>query len=231
MSVEFISNVYLVGDKKIIQCNIRDITERKRAEDALALASRKLNLMSGITRHDIMNQLTVLSGSLELSLGNIKDPEGLTHINRAQKAAKTIQHQIAFTREYEELGVKAPAWQRPSAIIRAATLQLASRTIAIDIPDENLEIYADPLLVKVFFNLFDNARQYGGAVTKICIAAHQAGKGLTITVEDNGNGIAPEDKKRLFERGFGKHTGLGLFLSREILSITGITINETGEPG
>jgi signal transduction histidine kinase len=35
----------------------------------------------------------------------------------------------------------------------------------------------------------------------------------------------------LFTKGFGKHTGLGLYLSREILSITGITITENGEPG
>jgi signal transduction histidine kinase len=40
-----------------------------------------------------------------------------------------------------------------------------------------------------------------------------------------------EDKKKLFRKGFGKHTGLGLFLSREILAITGITIAENGIPG
>ncbi len=44
-------------------------------------------------------------------------------------------------------------------------------------------------------------------------------------------GITVEDKKRLFTRGFGKNTGLGLFLSREILAITGITITENGTPG
>ncbi|MCX6688670.1 MAG: ATP-binding protein, partial [Methanoregula sp.] len=49
--------------------------------------------------------------------------------------------------------------------------------------------------------------------------------------EDDGVGITAEDKKKLFTRGFGKNTGLGLFLSREILAITGITITETGEPG
>jgi len=49
--------------------------------------------------------------------------------------------------------------------------------------------------------------------------------------EDDGKGIPAEEKERIFERGFGKNTGLGLFLSREILSITGITIKETGEPG
>jgi PAS domain S-box-containing protein len=231
MSVEFVSNVYLVGDKRIIQCNIRDITARKRVEDALALASRKLNLMSGITRHDIINQVAILSGSLDLALGNVKEPERTSHITRAQKAADTIRRQIAFTREYEDLGVRSPTWQRLTDIIRSAASQLAATAISFEIPDDRLEIYADPLLIRVFYNLFDNARQHGGAVSRISISHHPAGTGLTVIVADNGAGITPEDKPRIFERGFGKNTGLGLFLSREILSITGISISETGIPG
>jgi len=231
MSVEFVSNVYLVGNKRIIQCNIRDFSERKRSEQALSLASRKLKLMSSITRHDIINQIAVLSGSLDLSLGKIKEAERITHIHRAQKAADTIERQIAFTREYEELGVKTPAWQRLSVIVRSAASQMGADTITVDIPDERLELYADPLLIKVFYNLFDNARHYGGAVTHIGVSHHTNGTGHIITVEDNGVGISPEDKPHLFERGFGKNTGLGLFLSREILSITSITIDETGIPG
>ena len=226
--VEFVSNVYPVNSHKIIQCNIRDITERKRAEEALALASRKLNLMSGITRHDIMNQLTVLSGSLELARNTVKGPEGVVHINRAYTAADTIRHQIEFTKEYEDLGVRAPVWQQVSGIIRSASSQMAATAISFEIPDDRLEIYADPLLVRVFYSLFDNARQHGGAVTRISISHHPAGTGLVITVADNGTGISADDRPHLFERGFGKNTGLGLFLSKEILSITGISISETG---
>ena len=55
--------------------------------------------------------------------------------------------------------------------------------------------------------------------------------GLEIVVEDNGEGISDDDKMHLFTRGYGRHTGLGLFLSREILTITGITITENGIPG
>jgi signal transduction histidine kinase len=44
-------------------------------------------------------------------------------------------------------------------------------------------------------------------------------------------GISAEDKQKLFRKGFGRHTGLGLFLTREILAITGIGILENGEPG
>jgi len=53
--------------------------------------------------------------------------------------------------------------------------------------------------------------------------------GLTLVISDDGIGILPTDKERIFYRGFGKNTGLGLFLAREILSITGIAIHETGE--
>ena len=49
--------------------------------------------------------------------------------------------------------------------------------------------------------------------------------------KDDGDGVHAGEKERLFNRGFGKNTGLGLFLSREILSITGITITENGVPG
>ncbi len=54
---------------------------------------------------------------------------------------------------------------------------------------------------------------------------------FVILCEDNGDGIPLELKEKIFDRGFGKNTGLGLFLAREILSITGITIQETGIPG
>ncbi len=53
---------------------------------------------------------------------------------------------------------------------------------------------------------------------------------LKIVFEDDG-GITPKDKVHLFERGFGKHTGLGLFLIREILNISNIQIVKDSEPG
>ena len=52
-----------------------------------------------------------------------------------------------------------------------------------------------------------------------------------VKVRDNGVGIAANEKERIFDRGFGKHTGLGMFLIREIFSLTGIAIRETGEQG
>jgi signal transduction histidine kinase len=54
---------------------------------------------------------------------------------------------------------------------------------------------------------------------------------LVIEYNDNGVGVPPENKERVFNRGFGSNTGLGLFLIREILKITSIEISETGEKG
>jgi signal transduction histidine kinase len=106
------------------------------------------------------------------------------------------------------------------------------RNITLDTGDGGLEIFADPLVEKVFYNLFDNALKYGGEkMTTIRISHHEDGDRMVIFIEDDGEGISHEDKTQLFTRGFGKHLGLGLFLSREILAITDIAITENGEPG
>jgi signal transduction histidine kinase len=103
------------------------------------------------------------------------------------------------------------------------------KTIPFRCDVRGLEIYADPLLEKVFYNLFDNAFRYGGEITEISLSCCRQGALLVLAFCDNGIGIRPEDKERIFRKGYGKNTGLGLFLSREILSITGIEIRETGE--
>ena len=62
-------------------------------------------------------------------------------------------------------------------------------------------------------------------------STHESDTGLVLIYEDNGVGIDEKSKKHLFRQGFGKHTGFGLYLMKEILAITGITITETGEAG
>lgn len=206
--------------------------ELAQIKEAYRRANVKLNLLSSITRHDILNQLTALKGYLELSDLSPEDPALLRKYHeRELKIADSIQHQILFTREYQDIGVKDPVWQDLNlSLIRAkGRLDLGKVTATIDRTD--LEIYADPLFDKVFYNLIDNALTYGGEnLTTICITTRESDQGLMILCEDDGGGISETDKKRLFERGYGKHTGLGLYLCREILQITGISIDETSAP-
>jgi PAS domain S-box-containing protein len=210
-----------------------DVTDRTLAEKALSQANKKLNLMSSITRHDILNQLTGLRGFNYLCRESLDNKETLLDfLERVDKAAATIQEQIGFTRDYQDMGVKAPEWQFLNAGIQKAVAGLPMRSIHVDADRTDPEIYADPLFEKVFYNLIDNSLRYGGAGMKtIRVQCQESKNGLTIVCEDDGVGISDEDKKRLFFRGFGKNTGLGLFLTREILGITGITITEIGTPG
>jgi PAS domain S-box-containing protein len=211
----------------------RDITGRKQAEKALLLANRKLSMLNSITRHDINNQLLSLLGYLEISKESLGNPARIAEfIAMEEKIAETIARQIDFTKDYEDLGVNVPEWQNLNTVIRSVISHLPMQNIRVDAGFPNLDVFADPLLEKVFYNLIDNALRYGGEkMTAIHVTTRNEQGMLIITVEDDGTGIFAENKTHLFMKGFGKHTGLGLYLSREILSITGITINENGEAG
>jgi PAS domain S-box-containing protein len=214
------------------QGTVRDISELKRAEEALNFAGKKLNLLNSITRHDINNQLTALNVFIQISQDMAIDPAMRELLDKEAKISAVIERQIAFTRDYQELGVNAPGWQNVHATVRKAAGALPMRNIQIDVDGTDLEVFADPLFEKVFYNLIDNALRYGGdRMTTIHISSHDTEAGRVIVLEDDGEGIPADDKKHLFERGFGKNTGLGLFLSREILSITRLSISETGGPG
>jgi len=209
---------------------MRDITERKQAENALRIVNNKLTMLSSITRHDILNKLTGLRMYLELSKESVKDPVFLEYITKESDAAEAIERQIEFTRFYENIGVNAPQWQDVVERIRSAASQLPLEEITFDILIPPVQVYADALIEKVFYNLIENSLRHGGRVTRMSFSFEEEQNGAVITYRDDGEGISLEFKQKLFRRGFGKHTGLGLFLSREILSITGITITENGEP-
>ena len=212
---------------------VHDITERKRAEEAVSQANKKLNLLSGITRHDIINLLSALQVYLVFQEQEPPGPARDEYSRKIKAALQRIMAIVQFTREYEEIGVRAPAWQDCHSLVDTAKAQVsAGKDVVVNDIPSGTELFADPLVQKVFYNLIDNALRYGGsAMTKIRFFASETNNGLILTCEDDGAGIGVEDKKHLFERGFGKNTGLGLFLSREILSITKISLNETSEPG
>lgn len=207
-----------------------DITERKKTEEALFKANIKLNLLNSITRHDILNQLLALKGFLELSHDHRSNPEKLDNcLSRAVQAANTIERQIGFTKDYQDMGVKAAIWQDLEENLIKAKGGLPVERITIDIKDTNYEIFADPLFEKVFYNLIDNTLKHGGDhVTAIRISARETGEGLEILYQDDGAGIPDSKKKTLFDPVHAGQKGFGMVLTAQILAITGITIIETG---
>ncbi len=220
------------GTLRYFAAQIEDISERKLSGDALDKANRKLNLLSGITRHDINNQLTILDAYITLLQEQQQDPHAIQQFKKLTTAIQRINAMIQFTKEYESIGVKAPLWQNCHTLVETAAQQASLGQIVVknDIPFSS-EVFADPLIVKVFYNLMDNAVRYGGKITTIRFFVERGNSNYVIVCEDDGDGVIAEQKERIFNQGFGKNTGMGLFLAKEILDMTGITIRETGEPG
>jgi len=143
-----------------------------------------------------------------------------------------MREHVEFTRKYQQLGAQAPVWQHAETLIRRAKTQVFMGRVRFTCDVGPVEILADAMLERVFYNLLDNAMRYGGDhLNEIIITSRKDGAALVIVVEDDGSGISPEVMDHLFEQGAGKNTGLGLFLSREILGITDITIEQTGVSG
>ncbi len=233
--------IILFGSILVLLWTVTDTAERQLtdaftqlggSERAFRQANKKLNLLSSITRHDINNQLTVQMGYLELLEDTQLDPSHNEYFQKVSTAANRIAAMIQFTKEYEEIGVHAPTWQDCRTLVDTAAKQapLGKVMVKNDLP-AGIEVFADPLVVKVCYNLMDNAVRYGGKITTIRFFTETSNGDQIIVCEDDGHGVVAGEKEKIFERGFGKNTGLGLALSREILSITGITITETGEPG
>jgi PAS domain S-box-containing protein len=209
---------------------VSDITEVQQYQDSLEMANKKLNLLSSITRHDILNTLTAVFGYCELTRDILPDdPELQKNFSKIEEAVGIVRKQIEFTRDYQDIGVKPPVWQDIASIICNAARVVPPGEITVDCSVNDLEVYADPLLQKIFSNLFDNAIRHGKTVKTIVITfTADNGDGLLV-FEDDGEGIPDQMKSKLFRRGVGTNAGFGLFISREILGITGITITENGE--
>ena len=211
---------------------IIDITERKRVENALRMSKEKLTLLSDITRHDILNQLHIFGIFSDLLRNMLQQyPSYIQHLDVIQNCCENIRQHIIFTQDYQQLGNDTPVWQNIEKISRVAALDNLPESISLTIHTGNYEIFADPMLMLVFFNIFDNAKRYGGTISDISISFKEDHKKGLLIIEDNGVGIPSDGKEKIFEKGFGKNTGFGLFLVRQILSITDLTIIEDGIEG
>jgi len=211
--------------------SIRDITDRKEDKDALLNANRKLTILSSITRHDILNQVTGLFGYLELMQEHELDPEVRQYVEKCLSFTRTIQSQIAFTKLVDDIRNKSLSWQYAERMVTHVLEGYHIGTIICQIQLKGLYLYADPILEKVIFTLIENSIRHGEHVSRISFSYHFDNGTCIFVYEDNGTGIPDDEKEKIFRQGYGKHTGLGLFLIREILAINNMTIRETGVYG
>ncbi len=228
------------GEKRIIAIS-RDITQRRKDREerdkALAKAElllEKLSVVGSFVRHDIRNKLTIISSLLYLTKKHAGTNEPLQkQLHEIAAASKNINRILEFAETYEIAGSKGLSWIKINNAVNEAKAFFADlKSLKISATDMNHEVLADSALTTIFHNLIDNSLKYGRNLTQISISTKKQETGsLKIIYEDNGGGIDAEIKQRLFQKGAGKGTGLGLYLIKCICEIYNWSIQENGEQG
>ncbi|MDD1702726.1 MAG: PAS domain S-box protein, partial [Methanoregula sp.] len=228
--VDVILSARKMPDARVI-VSLVDVTEHKRAEDALHKANAELNFFSRILSDDLLTVTNSLSGIIRDGKKSAVTWESIDVFDRIDRMVYYVGRRLELTKSYQDLGSVPPVW----IPVQAGVLEQAARvdlgTIALSVWVERLEIYADGLAKNIFYHLIDNAVWHGKSVTEIVVSSSNSDNGIDLIFEDNGVGIENEKKAALFSYGSDIHAGLGLSIDRKILGITGIAIEETGQPG
>lgn len=206
--------------------------ELGRSDQALMQARSKLSLLNTVTFQDIQSRIFSLSGFISIAK-DAKELDALqANLKKCEGILQSLSESLAFAKKYQNLGIQQHRWQNVNYVLLSAISHLDISRIRRIIDVSDLEIYADPLLEDVFVTLMENVLRWGVDATDVSIRYRENPDSVTIIIENNGPGIPADQKEKIFSRENPlKGEGNSLFLAREILSVTNITIVENGEPG
>lgn len=208
------------------------IADPENGQESWRAAAEKLTQLNSIIRHDLLNQLTILIGFLQYSEDMIEDPQIKAFVQKEETAGMNIQALVEFTREYQDLVLKEPAWIFLPDIVRDGLFPISFNNVSVENSVPDIEIFAFSLIEKVFFIMAENSMKHAKGISRIILSTSAGDDdALSILVEDDGAGIPEEERDMLFERGHGRNAGYGLWMAGEILSVTGITLTENGGKG
>ncbi len=199
-----------------------DITRRKMMEEELELARKKLYLLGSITRHDLLNQLTALNGYLGIAQYKQDQKAIKDYVQKAALSGENMRKILDFSRDYERMGTQRPDWFRVQEVAEKGIAETQAHEVKIDLELDGVEILADRMVEKVFHNLTDNAVRHGKA-TQVRFFLEKKGDDLKIICQDDGEGVPPAKRREMFDDRFGH----GLYLVKEVLKMTGMSIDET----
>jgi len=231
LEFELSAHIIKFRDQDIVIEIARDITQRKKEEQALRLANQKLQLMNIVAWHDIQNKVTGLRGYVDLSRDLIKDPQARVFLAREEEILRVIHDQIQYTKEYQEMGNRPPQWMDIPRIVDSLVSSMNRPEIQISSALRGLFLYCDPIIEKMFSNLIENTLNNGEKATMIRIWYEESPQGLTLLYEDDGVGIPANQKENVFARDVAKSSHFALYFIHDILELSGMQIKETGEPG
>jgi PAS domain S-box-containing protein len=220
--IAFIDIVRTIGDRLETETRLRE------AHQNLALANEKLLVMGGVVRHDIANKLNVLNMKAYLAK---KDGDLEALLKSTQTVCCQIRRVIEFSRDYEMLGKEAMAYINVGIVFDEVTKLFPDAKIEVINECHGLEVLADSLLRELFYNLFENTLKYGQNATKIRLSHTLENEQLKLIYEDNGVGIVSKMKPKLFTKGAGQGSGLGLYLIKKTAEVYGWSVEEIGTEG
>ncbi|MDO8482641.1 MAG: PAS domain-containing sensor histidine kinase [bacterium] len=252
IDVEFVSNSYMAGNTLVIQCNVRDITERKRLElvkETNRLFEEERLKVESIAdaAHELRTSIAIIKGNVDLAMqGKGKNPKS------PKSAFRAINYEVKhLTSILSDLTlVTSKAWELKNRILfekvnlRSLIGVVVSRCKALaykknisitskNIP--NITILGDKgYLEKMLINLVKNSIIYGNKNGHTKILASQSKGFIAIDVIDDGIGVSNEDMPHLFERFYradkyhtsgGNSIGLGLAIVKWIAEVHGGTVS------
>ncbi len=217
-----------------------DITEQRWMQEALKQAieevaglNEKLRVVESLTRHDIRNKLSALNGRVYLLRKRCEgNPEALLQLSEIERVSQQMLRIMEFERIYVLVGAEELKCVNVETCVNEASSLFSDLKGAKLINDCcGLTVLADSLLRQLFYNLIDNTLKYGEKTSTIRVHYEEDAEGLKLIYEDDGIGIADEEKGHLFQEGYGQGTGYGLYLIKRICEAYGWAVQETGKHG
>ncbi len=250
VEVEFVSNVYRVNDQMIIQCNIRDITARKRAEEAKEAAGRAKDRFLATLSHELRTPLTPVLATIayvemmpNLAVAELRQ-QILSIRKNVELESKLIEDLLDVTRigsgklELHREVLNIHTSLRAALEICQSEIEAKKLEVSLALRAEDHHLWADPArMQQIFWNLIKNATKFTPAEGRLSFRSADVGAGrMAIEVADTGIGIEPEALPRIFdafEQGDRSVTrqhgglGLGLAIAKMLVELHGGTLTAT----
>jgi PAS domain S-box-containing protein len=214
----------------------KDISELKNTQKKLEIMNEKLRVIGGLTRHDVRNKLSAITGNAYLLRKELAgDKDVIDKLRDMENAVQQTIRIFDFAKAYEMLGAEELGYVKVEKTFDEA-LSLFSGPINVKVANEchGLTVLADSLLRQLFYNLIDNSLKHGQKTTRIRVYCEETCQDhVRLVYEDDGVGILASKKQKLFKEGYstGGSTGYGLYLIGKLMEVYGWTIEETGTPG
>jgi PAS domain S-box-containing protein len=208
-----------------------EITRRVNAEESLQRANNKLNLLSRISTDHLHRTANDIIETVDEAREESSDPRAEAFLTRLRILALNLARQLFLSETYKDLGSRPPSWIPVQRVLEDFARTNPEKGISMRFWTERLEVYADPLFHDVLAHIAENSVQHGGTIKNLVVTYHRSPGGLDLIIRDDGIGVTPEMKEKIFEYDSGGHAGLGLYICRQILDVTGISITEDGKPG